>query len=101
MNVTWLECPNTDGKKVPKWLMTLGISDAGVIFVPAAITGREQEVFLCTAYDGTRIARYRNHLFVPSTWLAKEFPKTRELCESMEKWAKAQIDAGVLEQPTQ
>lgn len=101
MNVIWLECPNTGDKKVPKWMMTLGISDSGVIFVPAAITGREQEVFLCTAYDGTPHAKYRNHIFVPSTWLSTEFPKSRELCETMEKWVKAQIDAGVIEQPPQ
>lgn len=93
----WLETENPSGKKMPKWIRSLGISDDGVVFVPAAIGGNEQNVFLCTAYDGASAATYRNHVFVPSTWLSKEFPDTRELCEVMENWAKAQIAAGVLD----
>lgn len=97
VRLSWLECEN-NGKKVPKWMMTVGVSDTGLVFVPAAITGREQEVFLCAAYDGTPYASYRNHVFVPSTWLAAEFPDCRDLCEAMEKWVQIQIDAGVLDQ---
>lgn len=82
-------------------MMTVGVSDTGVVFVPAAITGRGQEVLLCTAYDGTPSATYRDHVFVPSTWLATEFADFRDLCEVMEKWVQTQIDAGFLDQSTQ
>ena len=93
----WLEVENPEGKKIPKWMRTLGISAEQTVFVPAAIGGNELTVSLCTAYDGTAMVTYRNHVFVPSAWLSKEFPDARELCEVMENWATAQIAAGLLD----
>lgn len=93
----WLEIENPEGKKIPKWIRTLGISTEQTIFVPAAIGGNEMTVSLCTAYDGTAMVTYRNHVFVPSAWLSKEFPDARELCEVMENWAAEQIAAGGLD----
>lgn len=92
----WLESENVVGKNFPKWVRSVGISEDGTVFVPAAIAGNEQEVFLCTAYDGAAVATYRNHVFVPATWLAKEFPDAKELCEIMENRAKAEIANGIL-----
>ncbi|PHN33537.1 hypothetical protein [Pseudomonas sp. ICMP 561] len=96
----WLEIENPEGKKIPKWMRTLGVSEDHSIFVPAAIGGNEMSVSLCTAYDGTAMVTYRNRVFVPSTWMSKEFPDTRELCEVMDNWANAQIAAGILEDPS-
>ncbi|MBT0624490.1 hypothetical protein KIH32_11280 [Pseudomonas fluorescens] len=93
----WLEIESPEGKKIPKWMRTLGISNEQTIFVPAAIGGNELTVSLCTAYDGTSMHTYRNHIFVPSTWLSEEFPAARELCSVMENWAKAQIAEGILD----
>lgn len=94
----WLETETPSGKKkLPRWVRSMGISDDGVVFVPAAMAGNEQAVFLCTAYDGTASVTYLNHVFVSSTWLAKEYPDTRELCEIMENRARAEIANGVLE----
>lgn len=84
----WIEMENPIGKRVPRWQRSAGISDDGIVFVPGAMTGNEQEILLCAAYDGTSVVSYLNHLYVPSHWLAKEFPKTKEVCELIERKIK-------------
>lgn len=81
----WIEVENLEGKKIPRWKRSAGQSKEGVVFVPAAMTGNENEVFLCACYDGTPVAHYLNHLYVPADWLAVEFPKTAEICATISK----------------
>lgn len=77
----WIEMEKPEGTRMPKWQRSAAISDEGIVFVPAAIAGNEQEVFLCANFDATSIVNYLNHLFVPADWLAKEFPETKEICD--------------------
>lgn len=81
----WIEVANPDGKKIPKWKRSAGLSSEGVVFVPAAMTGNESEVLLCAGYDGTPVVHYLNHIYVPAEWLAAEFPKTAEICAIISK----------------
>jgi hypothetical protein len=81
MAFTWYEVPQPEGKKLPKWTRSAAISDDGKVFIPCAIGGDEQEVFLCTLYDHTPSVEYLNHHYVPSDWLAKEFPDAKETAE--------------------
>lgn len=81
----WIEVENPAGKKIPKWKRSAGLSSDGVVFVPAAMTGNESEVFLCAGYDGTPVVQYLNHVYVPADWLAVEFPKTAEVCQIISK----------------
>lgn len=81
----WFEVENPENKKIPKWKRSVGLSEEGVVFVPAAMTGNESEVFLCAGYDGTTVVQYLNHVYVPAGWLAAEFPKTAEICEIINK----------------
>lgn len=77
----WIEVENSEGKKISKWKRSVGLSNEGVVFVPAAMTGNESDVFLCAGYDGTSVVQYLNHIYVPADWLAAEFPKTAEICK--------------------
>ncbi|RUO42630.1 hypothetical protein [Idiomarina aquatica] len=77
----WIEMEKPEGTRMPKWQRSAAISDEGIVFVPAAIAGNEQEVFLCANFDGTPITNYLKHLFVPAKWLSKEFPETKEVCD--------------------
>lgn len=87
-----IEFEQSSGKRHPKWMRTLVISDDGdEVFVPAAIAGNEDNVYLCTLFDGTATVSAHNHLYVPADWLAKEFPKAKELCEIMKASAKASL----------
>ncbi|MNV27958.1 hypothetical protein D3C71_1191280 [compost metagenome] len=79
----WIEFQQLDGKRHPAWKRTLGVSEeTGEVFVPAAMAG-EQNVLLCAAYDGTTVASNHGHVYVPASWLSREFPATKDLCELM------------------
>lgn len=81
----WIEVASPEGKKIPRWKRSAGLSSEGVVFVPAAMTGNESEVFLCAGYDGTPVVRYLNRVYVPADWLAVEFPKTAQICAIISK----------------
>ena len=79
----WISIEQPEGKKILEWARSIGVTDDGRVFVPAALGGSEQEVFLCLAYDGTECFEYLKHYYVPVDWMAAEFPKTKELCQQM------------------
>lgn len=81
----WIEAENPAGKKMPKWKRLAALSPEGVVFVPAGMTGNEEEVFMCAGYDGTPVIQYLNHIYVPADWLSAEFPKTAEVCQAISK----------------
>ena len=87
MSFRWASVPNVQGeRKAPKWARSAAIDDNGDIFVPAAIAGSETAVFFCLGWDGGEPAVWDSkHLFVRASWLAKEFPLTREVCEKITK----------------
>lgn len=80
----WIEVENPPGKRLPKWVRSAGLSDDGIVFIPGAIGGDEMHVMLCAGYDGTPMVQYLKHAYFPAQWLAKEFPKAREICEKIE-----------------
>lgn len=92
----WISVPTPDGKKIPEWARSIGVSERGQVFVPAGMGGKESEVVLCLMYDGVDSHLYLNHSFVPADWMAKEFPATRELCEKMVMAAQAAIRDGIV-----
>lgn len=80
---------NADDPQFPEWARTVGITDQGLVFVPAGLAGSEDEVAMCMLYDGTESHLYRNHTYVPADWMAAEFPKTIEACKSIVLKAQA------------
>lgn len=59
---------NPDGKRYPEWRRSFGVSEMGVVFVPAAMAGDETEmnVMRCACSDGQSTAVHLDHHFVPS-----------------------------------
>jgi len=88
----WIETENNTGKRWPKWQRTAAISDDGVVFVPGGMLGNESEVLLCAGYDGVPMAIHLKHLYVPAQWMAKEFPKSAEVCELIERKVKEHVN---------
>lgn len=84
--VTWWEVENMKGrKKVAKWLRTCGIDTDGVVYVPAAIGGCEELVYLSAMFDGARMAMDGPHAYVDSRWMAKEFPALADAFSKIER----------------
>lgn len=88
MAIQWYLMNLPPGHKLPKWKRTFGVSDSGTVFLPAAIAGNEQAVLLCAGYDGVEAATESNHLYVSTTWMAREYPATAEICAAAEKYAR-------------
>lgn len=81
----WIELEQPEGKRLPKWLRSCGITDDGMtVFVPAAIVGDEKEIMLSTLFDSTPSVSYLKHIYVQSSWLVMEYPEAQELIELME-----------------
>ncbi|MEB5934969.1 hypothetical protein MXL15_22505 [Pseudomonas mosselii] len=91
--IHWFCVSNPDGKRFPEWRRSFGVSDGGVVFVPAAMAGNETEmnVMLCASGDGESTAVHLDHHFVPSDWLKHEFPKHFELIEMIEARAQTAL----------
>ncbi|MGC5699277.1 hypothetical protein J4P02_03630 [Pseudomonas sp. NFXW11] len=92
-NIHWFCVSNPDGKRFPEWRRSFGVSDGGVVFVPAAMAGDETEmnVMLCASSDGQSTAVHLDHHFVPSDWLKREFSKHSELIEMIEARAQTTL----------
>jgi hypothetical protein len=87
--VTWYEFPQLENAKLDEWMCWAGISDSGVVYVPGAIAGNPNAVLLCAGYDGVQALLHENNVYYPTTWLAQEYPATREALEKLERKLKA------------
>lgn len=82
MKIRWVRFEQLEEKKLPLWLRTIAVAlDGSEVFVPAAIGGNEDAVILCAAWDGAAFVRRLGHVYVPTSWLAIEFPDSSVLCE--------------------
>lgn len=91
-DIYWFAVSNLEKKRYPEWRRSFGVTQEGVIFVPAAMAGDTAEhlVVVIAITDNQRVAEYLNHSFVPSGWLKRDFPKHRELIEIIETRAQAE-----------
>lgn len=71
IKIHWFAVSNPEQKCHPEWRRSFGITDEGVVFVPAAMVGDspEHRAMLCAADDGQAIAVHLDQYFVPSGWL--------------------------------
>ena len=84
----WVEIEQPKGSSVPLWQRCGGVAEDGVVFIPAAVTGNEQDVEARAKASGTTVVNHLDHLFVPATWMAVEFSALKQLCELMETKVK-------------
>lgn len=60
------------------------------VYLPAAVVGsNEMVVFFCASHDGVGMIRDGGHLYVPTDWMAKEYPDTAEVCRLVEERVRA------------
>jgi hypothetical protein len=88
--ITWYTAKNIEGqKKLPKWFRTTGLSDDGVVYIPAAALGDENFVFYSALFDGTSVAIDNERLYINTKWLVQQFPDFANELTSLEQKIKA------------
>jgi hypothetical protein len=76
------------GPAIPKWKRTLAVSDDGTVYMPAAAAGDENAVGMCASYDGVSAVVIQRHLFLPTSWLTREYPEVADICANAEAKAR-------------
>ena len=74
---------NTKGAPLPLWLRTSFVGSDGTVYLPAAAFMNEQAAMLCAGHDGISIVSDKKHIYLPSSWLASEYPENREDIEAI------------------
>ena len=84
----WVFVPNMS-QKYPLWLRSAALGVDGKVYVPAAL-GDEDEpnVLMSFMHEGRSGAFRDGHFYVPSDWLASNYPETAELCSKIEQKTK-------------
>jgi hypothetical protein len=78
-----------EAKKLAKWQRSLLVAEDGEVYVPAVATGfSEQMVGMCWCWDGVSMWQESGHLYVPLSWVRREYPKLEDLWSLMEKNAR-------------
>jgi hypothetical protein len=81
----WFAVKRPQGTREPQWKFCAAIDAEGIVFAPAAIAGNEQAVLLCAAYDGVSAVINKRHVYLPTTWLANEYPDTADVFRRIEQ----------------
>lgn len=90
-NLQTIEFNGPPDQVIPKWRRTLAVSGDGTVFMPAAVAGDEKKVGLCALYDGVSAAVVHKHLFLPTDWLAREYPVVADICANAEAKARESL----------
>jgi hypothetical protein len=86
--MNWIKV-KPQNKKLPAWLCSAVINDEGTVFAPAALTGNEQSAVLSASWDGAPAVIRAGHVFLPTSWLARDCPQIERLCEKIEEVVRA------------
>lgn len=76
-------------KKIPKWQRSILVAEDNTVFLAAALAGNETAISMAYGFDGGPAYIHRKHFFVPTHWLAKEYPALVELTKNAEKTASS------------
>ena len=83
-------------RRLPTWLRTVFVAADGTVFAPAELGGRL--AYLCALHDGVRIVSSRRHVYVPTTWLRREYPDTAAVLDRLEAQMRTAQAAAAEEQ---
>jgi hypothetical protein len=87
-----IEFNSPSDSKIPKWKRTLAVShDGTTIYMPAAVAGNETKIGMCASYDGVSAAVIHKHLFLPTSWLTREYPDIADICANAEAKARESL----------
>lgn len=81
----WFEVERPPGTREPRWKFCAAIDDKNTVFAPAGIVGNEQAVMMCAAFDGIPAVISKHHIYLPTTWLIREYPDWAEVFHSIER----------------
>lgn len=79
----WFCVRSSQGTKSPAWKRSIAINREGIVFVPAAIAGKEKDVSISTLFDRTPVLLCFDHVYVPVAWVVEHFPMCRSHCYDM------------------
>jgi len=79
---------------MPKWKRSVILMDNGDIYVPAGMVDNEDRLLLIAGFDGVPVIFEFHHLYMPITWLEKEYPKWQDVFDAIKKTVG---EAGCLE----
>jgi hypothetical protein len=78
------------GTREPEWKFSAAIDDNGAVFAPAALAGNEQSVMLCAAYDSVTTSINKHYVYLPTAWLAKEYPAMADVFNLIEQRVRSE-----------
>jgi hypothetical protein len=80
----WFMVEQTGFETVPEWVRSACLNDDGRVFAPAIVAGDEMRVLLCAAFDGVSLILDDGHAYLPTDWLAREYPEVADVCARIE-----------------
>jgi hypothetical protein len=70
--------------EAPDWARSAVIDADGVVYVPAAIGGNEDNVLICAVWENVTSIYSDGHLYLPSEWMAREYPDMADIVRLVE-----------------
>ena len=77
----------------PEWVRSAALDDEGTVFVPAIITGSEAFALICAVHDGTKMVLDGEHVYLPATWLAMNYPDVSAMCTKIDTRMRAHFSS--------
>ncbi len=71
----WVEIHGPLAAQIPDWARRVWIDENGEAFVPAALAGSETSILLTAAWDGVSLVTDADHVYLPLSWLTREYPQ--------------------------
>lgn len=86
----WCHVSNPPGDRIPRWCRSAALAADGTIYAPAAMTDNEQAAIHAAAWDGdVPMVIDDGHAYLPTRWLAREFPHIADICDRIEARVRA------------
>lgn len=73
-SVEWFTLQSWTEHDPPDWARTLGVSDTGQVFMPAAGLGTERDIVIKALKDAQPLAEFKAHFFVRTDWALQAVP---------------------------
>jgi hypothetical protein len=86
--VAWVTVGNPPGGREPAWKRRVAIDSTGTVYAAAALAGNEEQVCWCAgcaASGNVLVVSDRGHIYVPTQWLAAEYPEIADVCKRIER----------------
>ncbi len=88
---------NPDDKTIPRWMRMAFVDTNDDVYIPAAVSGSEDSAAYSAMFDGEPAIANDGHVYLRTSWVAKEFPAEADLCRLIERRARehAKAEGGI------